>query len=76
MAFGDTIGYAIIPDTGYYTVDVHVDTLSVGPVASYSFDGVSANHTISATFAISKGMVSAAGSTMPLLPGSHQQLRK
>ncbi len=59
VAFGDSIGYAINPDTGYYTVDVHVDTLSVGPVASYAFTGVASNHTISATFAISTFLVNA-----------------
>ncbi|HUL44635.1 MAG TPA: Ig-like domain repeat protein [Bacteroidota bacterium] len=43
--------FQIQPDTGYYTVDVIVDSASVGAVASYQFHNVVANHTISATFA-------------------------
>ena len=41
----------ITPATGYYVADVLVDGVSVGPVTSYTFTAVSANHTISATFA-------------------------
>ena len=44
--------FAITPDTGYHVADVLVDGSSVGAVTSYSFDNVTADHTISATFAI------------------------
>ncbi|MCX6363608.1 MAG: hypothetical protein NTW58_05470, partial [Actinobacteria bacterium] len=43
--------FTIGPATGYYIVDVLVDGVSVGPVASYTFPAVSANHTISVSFA-------------------------
>ncbi len=49
---GGSQAYAISPATGYHVADVLVDNVSVGPVTSYNFDGVTANHTISATFAI------------------------
>ncbi|MSM40704.1 MAG: hypothetical protein GJT30_13900 [Geobacter sp.] len=41
----------ITPDPGYYIVDVLVDGASVGPVTSYTFTNVTADHTLSATFA-------------------------
>ncbi|MFZ5859103.1 MAG: InlB B-repeat-containing protein [Chloroflexota bacterium] len=44
--------YTITPDLGYHIVDVLVDGSSVGAVATYDFTNVTANHTISATFAI------------------------
>ena len=43
--------FTITPATGYYVADVLVDGVSVGPVTSYTFTAVSANHTISAAFA-------------------------
>jgi len=45
--------YAIAANTGYSTSDVKVDGVSVGPVASYTFNNITANHTIAATFASS-----------------------
>lgn len=45
--------FDIFPAAGYHIVDVVVDSESVGPVASYTFDNVAENgHTIAATFAI------------------------
>ncbi len=49
---GDSRTYRIVPDFGYQIVDVLVDSVSVGKVASYTFSSVSANHTISATFEV------------------------
>ena len=43
--------FQIQPDTGYFTADVVVDSVSVGALAAYQFHNVTANHTISATFA-------------------------
>ncbi len=48
--YGDSAVFAIHPDTGYYIADVHVDTISVGVVSSYTFRDVKANHSITATF--------------------------
>ncbi|HIJ88177.1 MAG TPA: hypothetical protein HPP97_10945, partial [Desulfuromonadales bacterium] len=44
--------YAITPNSGYYIAGVTVDGVAVGAVASYTFSSISANHSISATFAI------------------------
>ena len=44
--------FLITPDTGYRIADVQVDGRSVGALPSYTFENVSANHTISAFFTI------------------------
>lgn len=43
--------FLITEDPGYPLVDVLVDAVSVGPVSSYTFSNITANHTIDATFA-------------------------
>lgn len=47
---GSTVVYTITPATGYEIADVTVDNVSVGAVATYTFENVTANHTIAATF--------------------------
>ena len=47
----DNSSFTITPDPGFVILDVVVDGGSVGPVASYTFNNVVANHTIDATFA-------------------------
>lgn len=42
--------FDIIPDLGYIIEDVLVDSVSVGAVGAYTFSGVTADHTISASF--------------------------
>jgi subtilisin family serine protease len=49
---GDSQAFTITPNTGYHVSDVLVDSVSVGAVTTYTFDSVTANHTIQATFAI------------------------
>ena len=44
--------FTITPDPGYVVADVLVDNGSVGARTSYTFDNVTANHTIHATFAL------------------------
>ena len=44
--------YTITPNTGYHVASVLVDGSPVGKVTSYTLSNVTANHTISATFAI------------------------
>jgi hypothetical protein len=44
--------FTITPNTGYQVADVLVDGSSVGAVTSYTFNNVTANHTISATFEV------------------------
>ncbi len=43
--------FTITPNSGYKIVGVTVDGVSQGTIPSYTFSAVSANHTISATFA-------------------------
>lgn len=47
---GENQTFLIIPNTGYSIEDVQVDGTSVGPVSTYTFYQVDANHTISALF--------------------------
>ena len=49
--YGANQTFTITPDTNYHVADVLVDSVSVGAVSSYTFTNVTANHTISATFA-------------------------
>ena len=51
MNYDGTPTFTIKASAGHYIADVLVDGVSVGPVATYKFAGVKANHTISATFA-------------------------
>lgn len=48
---GTDASFTIAANTGFHVADVLVDNVSVGAVGSYTFENVSANHTISATFA-------------------------
>src|SRR5580765_838992 len=49
---GASQAYTITPNTNFHVVDVLVDGVSQGQVTSYTFTNVTANHTLSATFAI------------------------
>ncbi|HEY5540657.1 MAG TPA: YDG domain-containing protein [Coriobacteriia bacterium] len=48
---GRDAAFTITPDSNYFISDVKVDGSSVGRVTTYSFSNVTADHTISATFA-------------------------
>ena len=50
VLFGVPKGFDIVPDVGYTILDVVVDNSTVGPVSSYLFDPVTADHTINAIF--------------------------
>lgn len=50
IKYGASQTFTITPDEGYEVEDVLVDGKSVGAVTSYTFENVTANHTISATF--------------------------
>jgi uncharacterized repeat protein (TIGR02543 family) len=56
---GANQAFSITPGTGYHVADVLVDGSSAGAVTSYTFNNVTANHTISATFAIDTFAVNA-----------------
>ena len=49
---GDSRAYSITANSGYYISNVLVDNVSVGTGSTYTFSNISANHTISATFAL------------------------
>ena len=51
--------FTITPDAGYHTLDVKVDGVSAGAVASYTFNNVTSDHTIEATFAINQYAITA-----------------
>lgn len=50
VALNGAVTYTITPDEGYEIADVLVDGQTVGPVSTYTFTGVNANHTIEARF--------------------------
>jgi hypothetical protein len=50
--YGSSQNFTIAANTGYHIVDVLVDGSSVGPVASYTFTGLTTSHTIAVSFAI------------------------
>ena len=52
VGYGASQTFSITPNTGYHTVDVIVDSTNhLGAVTSYTFNNVTATHTISASFA-------------------------
>ena len=55
--------FTITPNTGYSVSNVVIDGKSVGAVTSYTFSSVTANHTISATFAIKTYTITASAGT-------------
>lgn len=60
---GSTVVYTITPATGYEIADVTVDNVSVGAVATYTFENVTANHTIAATFSALQFTITATAGT-------------
>ena len=53
---GGSRTFTITADEGYVVADVLVDGVSVGPVGSYTFSNVRANHTISVIFRDADGV--------------------
>ena len=56
---GGSQTYTITPNSGYHVADVLIDSVSVGAVTSYTFNNVTANNSISASFAINTYTVTA-----------------
>jgi hypothetical protein len=50
VSAGSSVSYMIQPDANCHITDVKVDGTSVGPVTSYTFENVSADHTITVSF--------------------------
>jgi len=63
LDYGMNRVYTITPDPGYQITDVLVDNISAGTVSTYTFNSVSANHTISATFSIITYKITASAGT-------------
>lgn len=61
--YGTEQEYIITPSTGYHIASVLADGVSAGAVAKYTFSNITANHTISASFAIDTYTVTATVST-------------
>jgi hypothetical protein len=76
VASGGNVTFTITPTAGYHVADVLVDSVSVGAVTSYQFTNVTANHTISATFAqdapVSYTITSTAGANGTITPAGDQ----
>ncbi len=68
--YGTDRTYTITPATGYHIADVLVDGTSVGAVQSYPFSNITANHTISASFAANPSytITASAGSNGSISP--------
>jgi hypothetical protein len=49
---GSSITFTIAAHTGYHIVDVGIDGISQGAISSYTFNNVTANHTITSAYAI------------------------
>ena len=70
---GSDITFTSASDTGYHINDVWVDGGSVGAVGAYTFENVTADHTISATFAINTYVITpTAGVGGSITPGTSQ----
>ncbi|MCX6343751.1 MAG: carbohydrate binding domain-containing protein [Armatimonadetes bacterium] len=67
--YGSNQAFTFAPSAGYGILDVKVDGDSIVPVTSYTFNNVTANHTISATFAKLKGINNKAALTDSKLIG-------
>ncbi len=56
---GDSQTFTITPDSGYSISNVVVDGVSQGPISTYTFTNVTADHTITATFTSTSHTISA-----------------
>lgn len=54
-AAGETVTLTFIPSDGYVLSNVTVDSIAKGAVSSYTFENISDNHTVIATFVASEG---------------------
>ena len=63
MDCGANQTFTITADPCYHVADVLVDGVSVGAVSSYTFNNVSVNHTIAASFAIDVKTITASAGT-------------
>jgi len=48
--YGSSKTFTIIPNSGYHIAEVKVDGTSIGPVTTFTFDNITSNHTLEASF--------------------------
>lgn len=60
--YGSSVTFSITPNQGYSIRDVQADNVSVGPVSTYTFNNVTSDHAISATFEINRYTITASAS--------------
>jgi len=48
---GSQMAFAVVPNAGYHIATLTVDSVSIAPTGTVVFNNLSANHTLSATFA-------------------------
>ncbi len=63
VTYGSDKAFTITSETGYEVFDVLVDGKSVGAVTSHTFNDVTENHTISATFSLVDYVITASAGT-------------
>ena len=61
--YGGSQAFTITPNTGYHIDSIIVDGVYVGNTSSFTFSNVTANHTITATFAMNIFTINATAST-------------
>ncbi|MBI1802899.1 MAG: choice-of-anchor D domain-containing protein [Ignavibacteria bacterium] len=64
--YEDSLRFTMTPDSGYRVADVTVDSVSVGPVNSYTFHTISAHHTITVLFTLITGVDDRSKTGVPL----------
>jgi hypothetical protein len=63
FASGSSPVFAITPDSAYRVTDVKINGSSIGPATSYTFTNISANQSISASFALKQYTINASAGT-------------
>ena len=73
VSYGGSITFTIAPNVGYHIADVGVDGVSQGALESHTFTNVTADHTITAVFAINTYTITpTAGAGGSITPGTPQ----
>jgi hypothetical protein len=69
VLYGESRSFSITPDEGYNIADLKVDDISVGALDAYTLDNITANHTVSASFALKTFLITvSAGANGSIAP--------
>ncbi len=74
VPYGTDREFSILPATDYLVDDVLIDDISKGPMNSYTFENVTQNHTIHATFKIKEHNVTADAGDGGIVNGDLDQM--